>query len=270
MYLYLLSPHIFYLSNQICLIWDLPSHHITTNTAVIMTSPLSPTSSYVTAVPNGHYFQYRTSATTPRLEPSGKRYRKIPMEVHGGWAKPPCPKKERTCHDYPRCPIYPYGPEIFPGNDYVIVYMNFMSHFVDVGIPRYWERAIDGNKREIGVRYARKVIFIPYQISTKLFWKNIILCYSLTLLKDALRPNLNYIIAYLELLVPLLRWSDKKLESFIAQSQVQPFFALSWVLTWFSHNLDVCYLSLGCAIVWHTKIALCRRSILLQGYLMCF
>lgn len=47
-------------------------------------------------------------------------------------------------------------------------------------------------------------------------------------------------IAYLGQLQPLLEWGDPVVARFLTDSQVQPFFALSWVLTWFSHNLDVC------------------------------
>ena len=41
----------------------------------------------------------------------------------------------------------------------------------------------------------------------------------------------------MHLLFPLLNDFDPEVYQFLKQSQVQSYFALSWILTWFSHNL---------------------------------
>lgn len=41
----------------------------------------------------------------------------------------------------------------------------------------------------------------------------------------------------LRLLLPILEEVDAPLHAHIAASGVQPFFGLSWVITWFAHNL---------------------------------
>lgn len=58
-----------------------------------------------------------------------------------------------------------------------------------------------------------------------------------THLRDFLRPKLSVATAALDLLFPLILLEDQQLAMFLYQSQAQPFFAISWLLTWFSHNL---------------------------------
>jgi hypothetical protein len=60
---------------------------------------------------------------------------------------------------------------------------------------------------------------------------------SCTFLGDAHHPDLSRMINLLGLLFPLLQVADRELHSFILESGVPPYFALSWVLTWFSHSL---------------------------------
>lgn len=45
-------------------------------------------------------------------------------------------------------------------------------------------------------------------------------------------------IKLLSLLFPLLKLTDPQLHKFIEESTVEPIFALSWILTWFSHGFD--------------------------------
>jgi hypothetical protein len=37
---------------------------------------------------------------------------------------------------------------------------------------------------------------------------------------------------------PFLERLDAELHGFLVRSEVPPYFALSWILTWFSHNFD--------------------------------
>ncbi|KAN0025818.1 hypothetical protein ACTFIU_000081 [Dictyostelium citrinum] len=48
---------------------------------------------------------------------------------------------------------------------------------------------------------------------------------------DCMLPNFAEVLKVLNLIFPLISMVDQ-------QSQVQPMFAISWILTWFSHNLD--------------------------------
>jgi len=57
-------------------------------------------------------------------------------------------------------------------------------------------------------------------------------------IRDSLRPNLDVVVALLSLLFPLIEYEDPEVFDFLSKSQVQPIFALSWVLTWFSHNVE--------------------------------
>eukprot|EP01083_Nonionella_stella_P004614 13402_1 len=56
-------------------------------------------------------------------------------------------------------------------------------------------------------------------------------------IRDTLRPNLDAVTGTLSLLFPLLKVADKEVYKFIVKSEVEPFFALSWVTTWFAHNI---------------------------------
>jgi hypothetical protein len=61
---------------------------------------------------------------------------------------------------------------------------------------------------------------------------------SLTHIRDALRPALSVVMQMLSLIFPLIRAVDGELHAFIEQSGVMSFVMLSWVLTWFAHNLE--------------------------------
>mmetsp|Transcript_29834 Transcript_29834/g.58434 ORF Transcript_29834/g.58434 Transcript_29834/m.58434 type:complete len:386 (+) Transcript_29834:56-1213(+) len=56
-------------------------------------------------------------------------------------------------------------------------------------------------------------------------------------IRDSLNPNLDLVICALDLIFPLLEQADPELHSFLQSTGVQSFFILSWVLTWFAHDL---------------------------------
>mmetsp|Transcript_24791 Transcript_24791/g.36371 ORF Transcript_24791/g.36371 Transcript_24791/m.36371 type:complete len:560 (-) Transcript_24791:990-2669(-) len=56
--------------------------------------------------------------------------------------------------------------------------------------------------------------------------------------RDAMRENFSKIISALRLVfLPLIATLDPQMHSYLLESGVEPFFALSWVLTWFSHDI---------------------------------
>ncbi|KYQ90188.1 RabGAP/TBC domain-containing protein [Tieghemostelium lacteum] len=61
---------------------------------------------------------------------------------------------------------------------------------------------------------------------------------SLYHFRDCMYPTFASVLNILHLLFPLIQQINTQLYNFIIQSQVQPLFAISWVLTWFSHNLE--------------------------------
>ena len=61
---------------------------------------------------------------------------------------------------------------------------------------------------------------------------------SLMHIRDSLHPTLDTVVSSLSLIFPLLRLQDESLWRLVTDSGVQSFFTLSWVLTWFAHNVD--------------------------------
>lgn len=57
-------------------------------------------------------------------------------------------------------------------------------------------------------------------------------------IRYALNSSLDSTRKILELLFPIIAFADEELYNYFRHSQVEPFFALSWVLTWFSHGFD--------------------------------
>eukprot|EP00011_Vannellida_sp_DIVA3-517-6-12_P013307 CAMPEP_0114605786 /NCGR_PEP_ID=MMETSP0168-20121206/1232_1 /TAXON_ID=95228 ORGANISM="Vannella sp., Strain DIVA3 517/6/12" /NCGR_SAMPLE_ID=MMETSP0168 /ASSEMBLY_ACC=CAM_ASM_000044 /LENGTH=603 /DNA_ID=CAMNT_0001816643 /DNA_START=15 /DNA_END=1828 /DNA_ORIENTATION=+ len=62
---------------------------------------------------------------------------------------------------------------------------------------------------------------------------------SLSYLREHMRPTLQEVMKELALLFPLLKCVDPELEEVFQSCSLAPFFALSWVLTWFSHDFTV-------------------------------
>jgi hypothetical protein len=56
-------------------------------------------------------------------------------------------------------------------------------------------------------------------------------------IRDSLRPSLDRVISQLDLVFPLMKQVDTAVHAIMARAGVQSFFTLSWILTWFSHNL---------------------------------
>ncbi|KAK9809873.1 hypothetical protein WJX72_000719 [[Myrmecia] bisecta] len=56
-------------------------------------------------------------------------------------------------------------------------------------------------------------------------------------LRDCSRPTLEPVLELLGLLMPILREADEELHEFISLAGTQPFFALSWYITCFAHNV---------------------------------
>ncbi|GAB4820014.1 hypothetical protein N2152v2_007060 [Parachlorella kessleri] len=57
-------------------------------------------------------------------------------------------------------------------------------------------------------------------------------------LRDATRPTLEPVVELLHLLYPILLQCDVELYDHIEANGIPPFFALSWFITWFAHNVD--------------------------------
>lgn len=56
-------------------------------------------------------------------------------------------------------------------------------------------------------------------------------------MRDLTRDNLNVFQWVLDLILPLLSLCDHEMHLFLTNANVTAFFALSWILTWFAHNI---------------------------------
>lgn len=56
--------------------------------------------------------------------------------------------------------------------------------------------------------------------------------------RDSLRPSLETVAETLGMVFPLVEQVDAEVFAFLERAQVQSFFTLSWVLTWFAHDID--------------------------------
>lgn len=61
---------------------------------------------------------------------------------------------------------------------------------------------------------------------------------SLMHIRDSLGTTLDTVVSSLSLVFPLLRLVDEGVWGVLVESGVQSFFTLSWVLTWFAHNVE--------------------------------
>ncbi|EFA83119.1 RabGAP/TBC domain-containing protein [Heterostelium album PN500] len=61
---------------------------------------------------------------------------------------------------------------------------------------------------------------------------------SLNHISDCMKPSFAEVSKILNLLFPLLLLMDKDVYRFLIDSNVQPMFAISWIITWFSHNFE--------------------------------
>ena len=68
--------------------------------------------------------------------------------------------------------------------------------------------------------------------------RDVVVRLARTRLKDYMGPDLSKPLDLLQLIYPLLRGSDPDLHKYMETSEVGTVFALSWFLTWFSHDLE--------------------------------
>merc|ERR1712137_6925 len=60
---------------------------------------------------------------------------------------------------------------------------------------------------------------------------------STSYLRDCMYTRLDAVIQHLSMLIPIIQCADPELARFLKASEVDPTFAISWILTWFSHNI---------------------------------
>ncbi|KAJ1966326.1 GTPase-activating protein gyp8 [Dipsacomyces acuminosporus] len=61
---------------------------------------------------------------------------------------------------------------------------------------------------------------------------------ALFFVRDAMSSNLDHVLQQLQLLYALLKATSPEIYEMLMELEVPPFFAISWVLTWFAHDLD--------------------------------
>lgn len=61
---------------------------------------------------------------------------------------------------------------------------------------------------------------------------------TLFFLRDSTAPTLQPVVETLSLLIPLIQIYDPQLGNFLVQADTKPFFALSWMITWFAHDVE--------------------------------
>lgn len=80
-------------------------------------------------------------------------------------------------------------------------------------------------------------------------------------LRDATRPSLDPVIELLGLMGPIVELADPELAQFISKQGLPPFYALSWFITWFSHDLKDFGEVIGClaipvaVVLWYGQAA---------------
>jgi hypothetical protein len=107
-------------------------------------------------------------------------------------------------------------------------------------------------------------------------------------LRDATRASLDPVIELLHLMGPIVSAADEELGSFLGKQGLPPFYALSWFITWFSHDLadfgevGLGWAALRCGVVWcvplwcafalaglATRLTCCLFLLLLLLLLLC-
>mmetsp|Transcript_29807 Transcript_29807/g.39172 ORF Transcript_29807/g.39172 Transcript_29807/m.39172 type:complete len:441 (-) Transcript_29807:118-1440(-) len=61
---------------------------------------------------------------------------------------------------------------------------------------------------------------------------------SLTYHRESMREDFQQVTLQLQLLHPILKYFDRQLFEFLEDVQLEPFYAISWVLTWFAHDIS--------------------------------
>ncbi|KAJ2814399.1 GTPase-activating protein gyp8, partial [Coemansia sp. 'formosensis'] len=61
---------------------------------------------------------------------------------------------------------------------------------------------------------------------------------ALFFVRDAMASNLDHVLQQLQLLYVMLKVISPEIHELLVELEVPPFFAISWVLTWFAHDLE--------------------------------
>eukprot|EP00935_MAST-01C_sp_MAST-1C-sp1_P000017 g17.t1 len=60
---------------------------------------------------------------------------------------------------------------------------------------------------------------------------------SLHFFRECMRPDFQQVTTALQLIMPLFELEDPEFYQYLCKSEVEPFFALPWLITWFAHHL---------------------------------
>jgi hypothetical protein len=60
---------------------------------------------------------------------------------------------------------------------------------------------------------------------------------SLHFFRESMRPDFKQVTLALQLIMPLFQIEDPEFHKYLVASEVEPFFALPWLITWFAHHL---------------------------------
>ena len=60
---------------------------------------------------------------------------------------------------------------------------------------------------------------------------------SLNYLSDYMREDFEIVSQFMHILLVLIRASDLELYEHLQKARMEPFFAISWLITWFSHDI---------------------------------
>lgn len=60
---------------------------------------------------------------------------------------------------------------------------------------------------------------------------------SATFLSDYMGKDFNIISRFMRILLVLIKLADKELYNFLSAARMEPFFAISWLITWFAHDV---------------------------------
>lgn len=60
---------------------------------------------------------------------------------------------------------------------------------------------------------------------------------SCTYFTDYMAKNFDDVSRFMQILMVLLKFTDSTLYNFLRAAQVEPYFAISWIITWFAHDV---------------------------------
>ena len=65
----------------------------------------------------------------------------------------------------------------------------------------------------------------------------IVECLALHYFRDYLAKDFEVVTKFLPLILEIIRKVDRKLFMFLSTANIEAFFAMSWIITWFSHDI---------------------------------